>query len=277
MDGYNARFLSGDHVLEPPAATSSDVSNDLAPTKAGDLVRHYTHFSLAMSASRRFCRWVAWNIDGGDLREIDREGIPFILDEAYEPKFQVNNDLYEHNALDRGHIARRADLLWGSDGEAEQANIDSFFFTNITPQADDFNQSSKHGLWGELENAIFADSKVDDLRLSLFGGPIFKDTDLPYRELKVPRSYWKVIGYVEDNTLKAKAYMLTQDDLESKLESLGLEEFKLYQLTLQELATMTGLDFGPLATADTMIEAGAETLGQLPVRQVESRADLVAA
>lgn len=272
--GFDARFLPGGNVLEPPKATGGEISDDIAPTKDGAPVRDYTHFSLAMSASRRFCRWVAWNIDGSGLRELNRSGISFVLDDAYEPKFQVDNDLYEHNALDRGHIARRADLLWGSPKEAEQANVDSFFFTNITPQAEDFNQSGKHGLWGELENAIFADVEVEDLRLSLFGGPIFKGTDLPYREILVPRSYWKVIGYVEDGALKAKAYVLTQDDLESKLESLGLEEFKLYQVTLLDLTTATGLDFGPLTAADTM-KAGVEAVGGPTVRRVESRDELV--
>lgn len=275
-EGYDTTFLPGGHVIDVPAA-SDEVSGDYAPTKAGEPVRHYAHFSLAMSASRRFCRWVAWNIDGTALRKNDREGIPFVLDEAYEEKFQVGDDLYAHNALDRGHIARRADLVWGDAEEAEQANRDSFFFTNITPQAEDFNQSGKHGLWGELENAIFAGTKVEKLRLSLFGGPLFRETDLAFKGVLVPRSYWKVIGYVEDGALKAKAYALTQEDLESKLPTLGLEQFKLYQLSLPELSEMTGLDFGPLTAADTM-EAKAKTLmasGEPAVRRIESRAELV--
>jgi hypothetical protein len=52
--------------------------------------------------------------------------------------------------------------------------------------------------------------------------------------------------------LKAKAFVLTQDDLEAHLESLGLEEFKLYQTTLQDLSALARLDFGHLAAADTM-------------------------
>src|SRR5262249_30542484 len=158
-----------------------------------------------------------------------------------EPEYQVDDDLYTSNRLDRGHIARRADLLWGTREEAEQANVDSFFFTNITPQLDDFNQSSQHGLWGELEEAIFEDVEVEALRISVFGGPIFKDDDFPYRDLLVPRSFWKVIAYVEGGTLKANAYVLTQDDLEHKLPSLGLEPFKLYQVGLADLSSRTEL------------------------------------
>lgn len=270
--GYDPAFVPGQEI-DAPAPATAEVEADLAPTKAGDRVRHYTHFSLAMSASRRFCRWVAWNIDGNGLQQLSRDGLDFVLDDAFEAKHQVDDDLYSKNRLDRGHIARRADLLWGSRDEADRANVDSFFFTNITPQLDDFNQSKQHGLWGELENAIYDDVKVEDLKISVFGGPIFKDTDFPYRDLLVPRSFWKVIAYVEEGTLKASAYVLTQDDLEAKLESLGLDPFKLYQVSLTDLRELTSLDFGRLATADTMA-AAPEAIAAGGVRRIEARSEI---
>ncbi|HEU6443733.1 MAG TPA: DNA/RNA non-specific endonuclease [Gaiellaceae bacterium] len=270
--GYDPHFLVG-LDLSFPVAAQPEVEADYAPTKTGAFVRDYTHFSLAMSRARRFCRWVAWNIDGNGLQQLSREGLAFVLDDAYEAQFQVDDDLYASNHLDRGHIARRADLLWGTRREAEAANIDSFFFTNITPQLDDFNQSRLHGLWGELENAIFEDVDVDNLKISVFAGPLFKDSDFPYRDLLVPRSFWKLIGYVEDGVLKAKAYVLTQDDLEAKVESLGLEPFKLYQVALADLVARTGLRFGLLEAADTM-PAAPEAAGQSAVRRIDSRTEI---
>lgn len=127
------------------------------------------------------------------------------------------------------------------------------------------------GLWGELENAIFEDINVDDLKVSVFGGPIFKPTDFPYRQLLVPRSFWKLISYVEAGTLKAKAFVLTQDDLEAKLESLGLEEFKLYQVRIAELQTLTGLGFDILSAADTLPPAPEGAAGPA-VRRIDDRA-----
>jgi len=267
--GYDPRFLPG-HDLAVPTPTRK-VKSDYAPTKAGPVVRDYTHFSLAMSKQRRFCRWVAWNIDGARMQQLSRKNESFELDPAYDTKFQVGDELYAKNRLDRGHIARRADLLWGD--QAKQANSDSFFFTNITPQLDDFNQSSKRGLWGQLENAIFEDVDVDDLRVSVFGGPVFKDNDLRYRDTLVPRSFWKLIAYVENKTLKAKAFQLTQDDLEAKLESLGLEPFNLYQVTVNDLTALTGLNYGPLAQADTM-PAAPEGIDTPAVRAIETRAGI---
>lgn len=276
LAGFDINFLPG-HQLTLPVPAKAAVKQDIAPTKSGELVRDYTHYSLAMSASRRFCRWVAWNIDGSALQAQSRVNMKFKLDDAYEAKYQIGDELYTKpaNALDRGHIARRADLVWGSDEEATQGNIDSFFFTNITPQLDDFNRSSSHGLWGELENAIYEDVDIDHLRVSIFGGPIFKDTDFPYRKVLVPRSFWKIIAYVEAGELKAKAYVLTQDDLEARLESLGLEPFKLYQVPIAELTKSTGLRFGDLAQADTM-PPSTEAVGAPAVRLVQSRSEIVA-
>lgn len=271
--GFDSDFLSGRRI-ELPEPAGAEVREDIALTTAGDPVRHYTHFSLAMSAGRRFCRWVAWNIDGTGLRQLPRKGIDFVIDPAYRAEDQVDDALYSRNSLDRGHIARRADLLWGDAREAERANVDSFFFTNITPQLDDFNQSGQRGLWGQLEDAVYADTEIDDLRVSVLGGPIFKTSDFRYREILIPRSFWKIIAYVEEGTLRAKAFVLTQDDLEEKLESLGLEPFRVYQLALAELAKMALLDFGDLTTADTM-SAAPEAIHTPRVRRIKSRADIV--
>jgi endonuclease G len=270
--GYDRRFLPS-QVLPPPEPADDDVRDDLQPTLSGDLVRHHTHFSLAMSAARRFCRWVAWNVDGSGLWQLSRDGIDFVLDDAYEPDEQVGDELYSDNPLDRGHVARRADLLWGTREEAERANVESFRFTNITPQLNDFNQSRMHGLWGELEDAVYEDVDVDDLRISVFGGPVFKDTDFLFRGVLVPRSFWKLIAYVESGTLKAKAFVLTQDDLEARLESLGLEEFKLYQVSVGELTDLIRLDFGSLEDADTMA-AVPETVGA-PVQRITARSEIM--
>ena len=272
--GYDSSFLPG--AVVPLPGASAAVAADYASTKAGDEVRNYTHFSLAMSASRRFARWVAWNIDGSAISKLPRKGIDFVIDDAYASEFQVGEELYSDNRLDRGHIARRADLIWGAPDKAQRANEDSFFFTNITPQLDKFNQSGQHGLWGELEDAIFADVKVDDLRVSLVGGPIYKANDLPYRDVLVPRSFFKVIAYVEEGNLRAKAFVLTQDDLEQNLEALGLEEFQVFQISLRDLEAATELDFGDLTQHDTFTAAPGPEEAMPRARRIRAAEDYAA-
>lgn len=232
----------------------------LAPAQAGDAFQlagsdiiPYTHFSLALSRSRRLALWVTWNIDGANLKKLSRKGLKFVPDPRIPADFQVGDALYAGNRLDRGHIARRADLLWGSDAAARQANKDSFFFTNITPQMDNFNQSSLGGMWGRLEDAVFADVDVEDVRISVIGGPIFHDDDRVFRGVKIPREFYKVLAYVENGRLQARAFLLTQNL--DQLELLDLKEFKVYQVTLTELEQRSGLIFPEtLKTADGFAE-----------------------
>lgn len=238
-DGYSASFLGSS--VPVPEPVGDDVSGDLLVVE-GRSKFDYAHFSLAMSKSRRFARWVAWNIDGGALRRLNRKSLQFKKDPDIPATAQVGDELYANNPLDRGHIARRADLIWGTLAEARQANVDSFYFTNITPQHETFNQSAANGIWGELENAIFADVDVADLRVSVIGGPILAESDPDYRGVQLPRQFWKVIYFCEvgDSNVKAKGFVLTQADLLNQLEVLELPEFWVYEVPIGRIGEMIG-------------------------------------
>ncbi|MFD7445921.1 DNA/RNA non-specific endonuclease [Streptomyces sp. NPDC059909] len=247
IKGYDTGFLA--KRIDVPQLNAA--IKDDAVQHGGSEVIPYTHFSLALSASRCFAFWVAWNIDGASLKRLSRNGIKFVKDPRIDDDVQIGNELYEANRLDRGHIARRADLLWGPPAEAKQANLDSFFYTNITPQMDDFNQSSKGGLWGQLEDAVFADVEVDDLKVSAFGGPVFQEDDRLFRNVQLPREYWKVIAFSENGELKAKAFLLTQNL--NQLEALELDEFRVFQVNLNEIEERGHLRFpAALRKADTL-------------------------
>ena len=246
--GFDPRFLAV--PIELPGV-GGKLRRDVLKVEGGTVVDH-THFSLAMSKSRRFALWVAWNVDGRALKAFGRTGLKFQDDPAVGPAEQVGDELYASNRLDRGHIARRADLVWGADAEAQAANRQSFYFTNITPQHQAFNQSRAGGLWGELEDAIFEDVEVEQLRISVMGGPVLSADDPVYRDVKIPREFWKVVALVNAATgrLEAKGYILTQADLLNRVEALELDPFKLYRVALARIEERTGLSFGQLKEAD---------------------------
>ncbi|MFM7315730.1 MAG: DNA/RNA non-specific endonuclease, partial [bacterium] len=240
--GYSPTFIGSSIAL--PAAANSAISKDLLAVD-GKSVIDYTHFSLAMSLSRRFARWVAWNIDGKAIQKISRTGLSFKKDPRLPASAQIGDELYSNNNLDRGHIARRADLIWGPSAEASAANIDSFYYTNITPQHSRFNQSGANGIWGMLEDAIFADIDVNDLKITVMGGPVLGDADPIYRNIRIPKQFWKIIYYRETNqtAVKAKAYLLSQADLMNQLEVLDLPEFRVYEVSVTRITDLTGLKF----------------------------------
>lgn len=247
-NGFNPDFLSV-RVNRPKLTTSKQ--NALLLN--GSEIINYTHFSLSLNKVRRFAIWVGWNIDGGKIQKVSRKGIAFVLDPRVPSDYQVGKELYEGNRLDQGHIARRADLVWGGIAEARKANKDSFFFTNIAPQMDNFNRSASGGLWGRLEDAVFEYADVEDFRVSVFGGPVFHEDDWEFRGVKLPREFWKVIVFIEGQKLKAKGFLLTQNL--DELEAFDLDDFKLFQVALREIESRCGLTFDPvLKAADSVGE-----------------------
>lgn len=240
--GYDADFL--DTAIAAPATVDD-------PDPATGTTLNYAHFSVRMHPTRRLAWWVAWNIDGLRLfpsDSISRSGQSFRLDPRIAAEDQTGEQAYADNDLDRGHIARRSDLLWGTLDEARQANSDSFFFTNITPQMADFNQSGRGGTWGLLENAILALEGLEDRRLTVFAGPVLDPNDPPYRGIvHVPIEHWKVVTYRLDGQLKFKCFVLTQDldGLERALPNF-LEAFDTYLVSLDLLEERTALTFPSL-------------------------------
>ena len=257
--GYDQHFL--DFELALPRF-SSTVAEDLVCFRNGQEIP-YCHFSVWLSKQRRLPRVVAWNIDGGAIRSLSRKELVFGKDtrERLED-YQLGDELYANNPLDRGHVARRADLCWGSLTEARQANFDSFYFTNITPQHASFNQGQRGGLWGLLENAIFEEVDVGQLRVSLMGGPILRASDAAYGDIALlPQDFWKIIGYRDaaDGKPRLRAFILTQSDLIKGLrpQTLELADFRWYQVPLGRIERECGLVFDRAAHAlDTMRASG---------------------
>ncbi|WP_333615321.1 DNA/RNA non-specific endonuclease [Glutamicibacter sp.] len=257
--GYDKEFLGT--KVELPMLDAEALQD--AVLWEGSNVIGYTHFSLSLSKSRRLARWVAWNIDGASIKRLSRSGIDFAKDPRVPEEFQAGNELYQGNRLDRGHLARRADLVWGKIVEAQQANEDSFFYTNIAPQMDDFNQSSQDGIWGQLENALYEQVDVEDLKVSVFGGPVFQPGDQVYRGVGLPSEYWKLIIFKEEGVLKARAFLLTQD-LDQLRVALALDEFRVYQISVSELEQRTLLAFAePLHFADDLVVVRGEEMAPL--------------
>lgn len=274
--GYVTNFLG---VAVPEPSLTGSIAQDVVLLNGSSIIP-YTHFSVCLSKSRRVAYYVAWNIDGGQIKQLSRKGLNFVLDSRIDKKYQIGNEAYSDNKLDRGHLARRADLCWGALTEAKKANRDSFCFTNITPQHQAFNQSERHGLWGRLENAILDDVDVENLKVSVIAGPILKANDLEYRGIKIPRAFWKLIAFVEDGELKVKAYVLSQDNLLDDIEALDLDPFRLWQVSLSDLEDLTRLGFNSMSEHDTFVEAAERIAAARPahgrmVREIFSRADLI--
>ncbi|RMR09684.1 DNA/RNA non-specific endonuclease [Pseudomonas syringae group genomosp. 3] len=240
--GYAENFL-GDFVVPWPAV-DAELAADVYPLGNTGNRLDYTHFSITMSRSRRLALYVGVNIDGASSVEVKRGKDAWSFDGRLPADAQIGESVYADNLLDRGHLVRRQDPNWGK--EAEVANSDTFHFTNCSPQMAAFNQKT----WLELEDYILDNTRRWKSRVTVFSGPVLRDDDRSYRNIRVPSAFWKVVAFVgDDGKPSASAYMIDQSRELGQLDIM-FGQLRTWQRSVLQIEQLTGIHFGALASYD---------------------------
>jgi endonuclease G, mitochondrial len=258
-NGYSADFLGNGNMAVPlPILSPQQAANAVKVGGKSEIT--YRNFSVVMSKQRRLAYLTAVNIDGNEARNPPRQRA-FVLDPRLEKSLQAGEDLYRNNPFDRGHLVRRLDPCWGSEAQSKQANVDSMYFPNIAPQHEKLNQK----IWNDLEDHILSTVDQKDWKVSVFTGCVFTDHDEIHKPsgIRVPMAFWKVVvsrgrqnsgGRARgSDMLQAQAFVLSQAHLvkPKDFEAVFGEGFETFQVTIEQLERMTGLDFHKLKAADT--------------------------
>lgn len=280
--GYNPKFLGVPVPL--PVLSKSQVKYVATNLEEADSSEFkYQHFSVVMNKKRKLAFYTSVNIDGGSVVKINRTtGNVTRGPEAREKWYDDNridteevchDDLYldpEMKIFQRGHLVKRTDPSWGTEAKAKKGQADTFHFTNCAPQHALFNPNANK--WAGIENWITNTSDNDDVRISVFSGPVFESDDPEVSGFLIPKAYWKVVCWIEEGQLKSAGLLADQSDLllqsgvgpeaMSGKENLSdvpskLKEFKC---AIKYLEKITGLDFGKLVNADIYSD-GSEALG----------------
>lgn len=253
--GYDCLFLGSVSKVSLPKLSAA-MEKDVSRQNNGSYVLDYTHFSIVMCRSRCLAYFTAVNIDGNQAVNLKRGDDSWDFDPRIPSDAQYGNDLYSKNDLDRGHLVRRLDPVWGDN--AQQANDDTFYFTNSSPQHKELNQKT----WLELENYLLRNAINHNLKVSVFTGPVFRSDDIVYRnKFKIPAEFWKVAVMIKDDgTMSATAYLQTQKNIIDNLE-FAYGAYKTYQVPVAHVEEITGLDFGDLSMHDPI--ANIESAGLL--------------
>ncbi len=247
--GFTTGFLGVEFAAPPPGLGFHENDVTVVNAAASGLSKHlldYVHYSVVMCASRRLPFYSAVNINGALARSVSRDD-GWKFDPRIPESAQTGNSVYANNDLDRGHMTRRLDPVWGDEATASRANSDTFFYTNSCPQHKDLNQKE----WLKLEDYILNNAKTRDLKVSVFTGPVFGARDIEYRGVRIPEEFWKIAVIVNNETgrLSATGYVLSQRDMLSPFEFV-YGKFKTYQVPLSRIAALTGLDLGQLPAHD---------------------------
>ena len=217
----------------------------------------YTHFSVLMRPDRRLAAVTGVGIDGALLQDLPRAGIEWRLDPRLPAEQQTGGAVYAGNDLDRGHLVRRSDAVWGTTtAEAQRGNEDTFHYTNAAPQAAAFNQGKQ--LWLGLEEYLLGNAATWQRKLVVLTGPVLDPADPPYRGVQLPLRFAKVAAFLDRGELAATGYVLDQTPLIGTLPRAAPEEppplgpYRTFQVPIADIAALTGLDLDQLAAVDRL-------------------------
>lgn len=111
---------------------------------------------------------------------------------------------------------------------------ESFFYSNMSPQAPSFNR----GIWKKLEDKA-RDFAVSNSNIYIVTGPILT-AGLPtigHNQVSIPEYYYKVILDYTKPDIKAIAFLMANEGSSESLES--------FVVSVDSIEVLTGIDFFP--------------------------------
>lgn len=177
---------------------------------ASETIIPHTGFTVSYSHATLTPNWSAWDITPDRLESQVTGRTDFFTTDPDCPAPQAEYRDYSRNGLglDRGHMAPSADFTWD-----RTANEQTFYLTNICPQAHDLND----GLWLELEQRCRAWAKRYDTPVHVICGPIYDD-DHTYignaNKVEIPDAFFKAVLFQVRGVSYAAAFILPNKALD---------------------------------------------------------------
>ena len=237
-DGSDESEASDNNPRKPTAESSGNVRFDfekeadfLLPfsKSGGELVRH-EGYALRYRDEYKDAEWVAYPLLAYEITgDADRKYEQFKPDPTVENGTALPSD-YTRSGYDRGHLAPAGDFKY-----SQRMMRETFFMSNITPQAPQFNR----GIWSDLENQVRSWARRDK-GLYVITGPVLKP-GLPTigraNEISVPEKFYKVILYCNRPDIRMIGFLMNNE--------ASSESIKQFVVPVDRIEQLTGLDFFP--------------------------------
>jgi endonuclease G len=191
-----------------------------------ELIEH-TGFALVYNEDHEQAHWVAYQLSRDHVYGNFSRKDNFREDPTIKTGSATLAD-YRSSGYDRGHLAPAADLSY-----SEESLSDSFYLSNMSPQAPSFNR----GIWSTLESYVRSYAATEGL-IYVVTGPVL--TDGPYKtigknKVSVPNYYYKVILDYSEPEKKMIGFVLPNEGSKESLE--------IFATTVREVENLTGIDF----------------------------------
>ena len=200
-------------------------------------------YTLSYNKNKGIANWVSWHLSTAWKGDTDRQN-DFRTDQSLPQNwYEVTPRDYASTGFDRGHLCPSSDR----DGSLED-NQETFFMTNMTPQA----PSNNRGIWKMLEE-YERTLTLQGNEVYIIAGTIGEGgtgtngfAKTIGKNITVPASLWKIIVVlpigqndvlrINENT-RVIAVNIPNDN------GVGGDSWKKYIVSVNELQQLTGYDF----------------------------------
>lgn len=246
VPGISSQSATATQPKEPTTVTATPhEAEQLASAVAGAPLLHRTGYVCCYNAETRLPHWVAWVLTANHTTgPYKRNGIKFQEDTDVDAPRATHED-YIRSGYDRGHLCPSGDNKW-----SEEAQLQSFLYTNCCPQLHNLNA----GDWNELEGKCRKWAQQYG-GVYIVSGPLLlnkKHKTIGKNKVVVPEAFFKVVLCMEGEP-KAIGFIYRNEANNKTMSS--------YVNTVDDVERLTGLDF--FSALPDEVE-----------REVEAKADL---
>ena len=182
-------------------------------------------YSVAYNYETKNPDWVAYHLDGDDVKETRKRKDSFREDKDVPSQYRSSLSDYKRSGYDRGHMAPNAAL-----DHSESTQRETFLLSNIVPQLPGHNRK----VWKNLEE-IVRTYAIDMGSLYVVTGVIYDETpEYIGDQVEIPDAFYKIL------------YSPTNDEIITfKIPHVKFEynDISAYFSTLEEIEQATGYDF----------------------------------
>lgn len=247
--GYDNVSVTG---YEIPHLNDQNVYADHYVTMDGVQILNY---ALEWDNTKRHANWVAFTFDTTTSADVVKRTDLWAKDPKLPAEMQTGDSDHTNDGFDRGHLCASEDRVY-----LKEANDQTFYYSNISPQLKDFNG----GFWRKLETRVqtwgrsTADGVYDKVYVTK-GGTLnkllknFKGTTVDggtpttdangftIHGLACPEYYYMAVLSQKDDVFHAIAFLVPHK--EGMTRNPSSDELKEYVVSVDKLEEETGIDF----------------------------------
>lgn len=187
----------------------------------------YKGMTVSFNPQKHIPNWVAWELTRDEVHGT----VPRAKGFKNDPNVKGCPEPwdYSNSGYDRGHMAPAGDMKWD-----RQAMEESFYLTNVCPQANQLNS----GAWNRLEEKcrVWADA---DSAIIIIAGPVLTDnlteTIGSTTRIAVPQRFFKVILSPFAVPPRGIGFIMNNGKVDGGMQKAAV--------SIDDVETITGYDF----------------------------------